>query len=61
MKLDKEIKSWLAFANEKLKELSLVSKQFFDFKLNLDELANIKRNIEDNNQRKISSKIAISS
>ena len=56
-KLDKEIKSWLAFANEKLKELSLVSKQFFDFKLNLEELSIIKRNIEDNNQRKISSKI----
>jgi len=56
-KLDKEIKSWLAFANEKLKELSLVSKQFFDFKLNLEELSTIKRNIEDNNQRKISSKI----
>ncbi|MGD9624757.1 MAG: 5-methyltetrahydropteroyltriglutamate--homocysteine S-methyltransferase [Arcobacter sp.] len=55
--LDKEIKSWLAFANEKLKELSLVSKQFFDFKLNLEELSIIKRNIEDNNQRKISSKI----
>ncbi|CAM3569068.1 5-methyltetrahydropteroyltriglutamate--homocysteine S-methyltransferase [Arcobacter aquimarinus] len=55
--LDKEIKSWLAFANEKLKELSLVSKQFFDFKLNLEETATIKRNIEDNNQRKISSKI----
>lgn len=56
-KLDKEIKSWLAFANEKLKELSLVSKQFFDFKLNLEELSIIKRNTEDNNQRKISSKI----
>ena len=55
--LDKEIKSWLAFSNEKLKELSLVSKQFFDFKLNLEETATIKRNIEDNNQRKISSKI----
>ena len=55
--LDKEIKSWLAFANEKLRELSLVSKQFFDFKLNLEELSNIKRNAEDNKQRKISSKI----
>lgn len=55
--LDKEIKSWLAFANEKLKELSLVSKQFFDFKLNLDEVSIIRKNSEDNNQRKISSKI----
>jgi 5-methyltetrahydropteroyltriglutamate--homocysteine methyltransferase len=55
--LDKEIKSWLAFANEKLKELSLVSKQFFDFKLNLDEVSIIRKNSEENNQRKISSKI----
>ena len=56
-KIDKEIKSWLAFANEKLKELSLVSKQFFDLKLNLEEQADIKRNFIDNKQRKISSKI----
>ena len=56
-KLDKEIKSWLAFANEKLKELSLVSKQFFDFKLNLDEVSIIRKNSEENKQRKISSKI----
>ncbi|PUE65021.1 5-methyltetrahydropteroyltriglutamate--homocysteine S-methyltransferase [Arcobacter caeni] len=55
--LDKEIKSWLSFANEKLQELSLVSKQFFDFKLNLDEIAVIRKNVEENNQRKISSKI----
>ena len=55
--LDKEIKSWLAFANEKLQELSLISKQFFDFKLNLDEISIIRKNTEENNQRKISSKI----
>jgi 5-methyltetrahydropteroyltriglutamate--homocysteine methyltransferase len=55
--LDKEIKSWLAFANEKLQELSLVSKQFFDFKLNLDEVSIIRKNSEENKQRKISSKI----
>ncbi len=55
--LDIEIKSWLAFANEKLQELSLVSKQFFDFKLNLDEVSIIRKNSEENNQRKISSKI----
>ena len=55
--LDKEIKSWLAFANEKLQELSLVSKQFFDFKLNLNEISIIRKNAEENNQRKISSKI----
>jgi len=55
--LDKEIKSWLAFACEKLNELKLVSKEFFTFKLNLDEVSIIKKNIEDNIQRKISSKI----
>lgn len=55
--LDKELKSWLAFACEKLHELKLVSKEFFAFKLNLDEVSIIKKNIEDNNQRKTSSKI----
>ena len=56
-KLDTEIKSWLAFACEKLKELSLVSKVFFESKLSLEDSANITRNIEDNRQRKISSKL----
>ena len=56
-KLDNEIKSWLAFATEKLKELSLVSKQFFDLKLNLEESSIIKRNIEENKQRRNSSRI----
>ncbi|MCT7909395.1 5-methyltetrahydropteroyltriglutamate--homocysteine S-methyltransferase [Arcobacter lacus] len=56
-KLDTEIKSWLAFAVEKLKELSLVTKQFFDLKLSLEDTATIKRNVEENKQRKISSKI----
>ncbi|RBQ28918.1 5-methyltetrahydropteroyltriglutamate--homocysteine S-methyltransferase [Aliarcobacter vitoriensis] len=56
-KLDSEIKSWLAFATEKLKELSLVTKQFFDLKLSLDDNANIKKNAEENAKRKISTKI----
>ena len=56
-KLDEEIKSWLAFATEKLKELSLVSKQFFGLKLSLEENSIIKRNIEENKQRKISTRI----
>ncbi|MCT7588305.1 5-methyltetrahydropteroyltriglutamate--homocysteine S-methyltransferase [Aliarcobacter butzleri] len=56
-KLDSAIKSWLAFAVEKLKELSLVTKQFFDLKLSLEDSAIIKRNVEENKQRKISSKI----
>lgn len=55
--LDKELKSWLAFACEKLTELKLISKEFFAFKLNLDEVSIIKKNIEDNIQRKTSSKI----
>jgi len=56
-KLDNEIKSWLAFAIEKLKELFLVTKQFFDLKLSLDDIANIKKNAEENAKRKVSSKI----
>lgn len=55
--LDKEIKSWLAFANEKLKELNLVSKQFFSSKLSLEDIANIEKNRQDNIQRKVSNKI----
>lgn len=55
--LDKEIKSWLAFANEKLKELNLVSKQFFGSKLSLEDIANIQKNRQDNIQRKVSTKI----
>ena len=55
--LDKEIKSWLAFANEKLKELNLVSKQFFGSKLSLEDIANIEKNRQDNIQRKVSTKI----
>jgi 5-methyltetrahydropteroyltriglutamate--homocysteine methyltransferase len=55
--LDKDIKSWLAFACEKLNELSLISKQFFNEKLNLEDVSIIKRNIEENKQRKISKRI----
>ena len=56
-KLDNEIKSWLAFANEKLKELNLVSKQFFESKLSLEDIANIEKNKQDNALRKVSKKI----
>ena len=55
--LDKEIKSWLSFANEKLKELNLVSKQFFGSKLSLEDIANIEKNKKDNSLRKTSSRI----
>ena len=37
--------------------MSLVSKQFFDLKLNLEESSIIKRNIEENKQRRNSSRI----
>ncbi|RBQ26443.1 5-methyltetrahydropteroyltriglutamate--homocysteine S-methyltransferase [Arcobacter sp. CECT 9188] len=56
-KLDNEIKSWLSFATEKLKELSLVSKQFFGSKLSLEDIANIEKNAKDNKERKVSTKI----
>ena len=55
--LNKEIKSWLAFAFEKLNELSLISKRFFNQNLNLEDVSTIKKNIDDNNQRSISNKI----
>ncbi|MGD9554200.1 MAG: 5-methyltetrahydropteroyltriglutamate--homocysteine S-methyltransferase, partial [Arcobacteraceae bacterium] len=57
MTLDAEIKSWLSFASEKLKELNLISKEFFDLELTLEERADIKKNSENNQQRKVSSKI----
>ncbi|MFA7083241.1 MAG: 5-methyltetrahydropteroyltriglutamate--homocysteine S-methyltransferase [Arcobacteraceae bacterium] len=55
--LNKEVKSWLAFACEKLNELSLVSKQFFNVKLNVEENSFVKINLQDNHLRKISTKI----
>lgn len=55
--LDKEIKSWLSFANEKLKELNLVSKKFFGSKLSLEDIANIEKNKKDNTLRKISTRV----
>lgn len=56
-KLDSEIKSWLAFACEKLEELSLVKKQFFKEDLSSDEKEKIRKNEEENKQRKVSTKI----
>jgi 5-methyltetrahydropteroyltriglutamate--homocysteine methyltransferase len=55
--LDYEIKSWLSFAYEKLRELNLLKKLFFNIQLSLDEVSEVKKNIEDNNQRKVSDKI----
>ncbi|OCL84488.1 5-methyltetrahydropteroyltriglutamate--homocysteine S-methyltransferase [Arcobacter porcinus] len=55
--LDKEIKSSLAFALEKLTELKLISKVFFNEKLSLDDEASIKKNKEDNKKREESTRI----
>ncbi|MDY0234005.1 MAG: 5-methyltetrahydropteroyltriglutamate--homocysteine S-methyltransferase [Sulfurimonas sp.] len=55
-KLDAKIKNWLSFAKEKLDELSLISKLFFDSKegLNRQELILLDANIKANEDRKTS-------
>ena len=55
--MDNEIKAWLSFACEKLNELYLLKKLFFNNQLTLDEISVVKRTVEDNKQRKISNKI----
>ena len=55
--LDSDIKSWLSFAKEKLLELKLISKLFFNEELNLEDKSQLKRNQEDNESRKNSTKI----
>lgn len=55
--LDSDIKSWLSFAKEKLLELKLVSKLFFNEELSLEDKSQLKRNQEDNESRKNSTKI----
>ncbi len=53
-KMNKEIKEWLSFALEKLGEISLVSKIFFDGKSSLDEAQRkaLNGNIKANQNRK---------
>ncbi len=53
-KMDAEIKEWLSFAIEKLDEISLISKIFFDDKSTLDETQReaLKRDEEANKSRK---------
>jgi len=55
-KLDSEIKNWLSYAYEKLDEVSLVSKIFFEGldSLNTDEKAQYKNNKDANKSRKTS-------
>jgi len=56
-KLDLEIKSWLSFANEKLEEVSILSKIFFSQSLNDTDNNAIKKNKEIHENRKHSNKI----
>ncbi len=58
-KMDAQIKSWLAFGLEKLQELHLVSKIFFDgaASLDADEALGFARNREAVKERKVSQKI----
>ena len=58
-KMDTETKNWLSYGIEKLDEISLISKIFFDAKesLNEDELSALKNNIAANNSRKTSNLI----
>ncbi len=55
--LDKEIKSWLSFANEKLKEINLLTKLFLNKKLNQEEETLLNENKNANESRKNSVKI----
>jgi len=56
-KLDAKIKNWLSFAKEKLDEVSLISKLFFNSKdsLNKEDLSLLDANIKANEDRKTSS------
>ena len=53
-KMDQEIKSWLSYAVEKLDELNLISRLFFDGEngLTKDEKNALKKNIDANNSRR---------
>jgi 5-methyltetrahydropteroyltriglutamate--homocysteine methyltransferase len=56
-KLDKEIKSWLSYANEKLEEIRIISRIFFNQKLSSVDEDIIKRNKETHENKRNSSKI----
>ncbi|RXJ97474.1 5-methyltetrahydropteroyltriglutamate--homocysteine S-methyltransferase [Malaciobacter molluscorum] len=57
LSLDKDIKSWLSFAKEKLVELKLISKVFFEEELTLEDKSLLKENEQSNRSRKESTKI----
>jgi 5-methyltetrahydropteroyltriglutamate--homocysteine methyltransferase len=58
-KLDKEIKNWLSYGVEKLSEISLLSKFFFEGleSFTTDEYEAYKNNVQANNERKSSTRI----
>ncbi|RXJ88529.1 5-methyltetrahydropteroyltriglutamate--homocysteine S-methyltransferase [Arcobacter sp. CECT 8983] len=58
-KLDKKIKSWLSYAEEKLDEIYLISKLFFHGKNSLNEIEteDLEKNIKTNKSRKTSTVI----
>lgn len=56
-KMDEEIQSWLSYAQEKLVEISLLSKQFHNLALSCDELQIVAENKKINKNRKESVKI----
>lgn len=51
-KMDAKIKNWLSYAKEKLLEISLLSKLFFNEELNAYETTLIEQNIQANRDRK---------
>ena len=56
-KMDSELKSWLSFTNEKLLEIELLCKLFFELPLNAQDKKQIEENAEANEKRKISERI----
>lgn len=56
-KLDLDVKSWLSYAKEKLQEVNLISKIFFEEKLTPREQERIQENEAANRNRKSSEKI----
>ncbi len=56
-KMDVEVKNWLSYAVEKLDEISLISKLFFNQTLSQEEQKQLELNKEANQSRKTSSRI----
>ncbi|WP_428737783.1 5-methyltetrahydropteroyltriglutamate--homocysteine S-methyltransferase [Sulfurimonas sp.] len=55
--MDKELKSWLSYAQEKLEEINLIAKIFFDEPLDVDNKITIKNNMLDIGSKTISTRI----